>query len=57
MLRQTACFSLLGEEVKGQCFVRIQMEPLGPKLLVLSFFKMRVYIRVLRSPVGASLLN
>lgn len=27
-----------GEEVKGQGFVRIQMEPLGPKLFVLSFF-------------------
>lgn len=38
MLRQTACSSLLGEEVKGQCFVRIQMEPLGPQLFVLSFF-------------------
>lgn len=57
MLRQTACFHLLSEEVKGQCFVRIQMEPLRPKLFVLSFFKMRIYIRVLRSPVGASLLN
>lgn len=38
MLSQTACSSLLGEEVKGQWFVRIQMEPLGPKLFVLSFF-------------------
>lgn len=29
---------LLSEEVKGQCFVRTQMESLGPKLFVLSFF-------------------